>query len=136
MILATVATTVSPAMSSEATQTRRLPKPGAWVAQLGCDGVYPQIAKVRDVHPGDDALDLIFYSGSGERIGRLSPAAGGPKTFEPFCSAVTWVQIEPPPFHEVASARWGWRHLLTPIPLDGETGPAPTASDEDADEHD
>lgn len=93
---------------------RPLPQPGAWVAKLGCDGTYPQVAKVRDAYPGHNALDLIFYSGSGERIGRLSPAMGGPNGFEPFCGAESWVEIEPPPFDEMAKTRWGWRDLLTP----------------------
>ena len=94
---------------------RPLPQPGAWVAQLGCDDTYPQIAKVRDAHPQDNALDLVFYSGACERIGRVSPACGGPNGFEPFCGAETWVEIEPPPFADMAGARWGWRDLLVPV---------------------
>lgn len=92
-----------------------LPQRGAWVAQLGLDDPYPQIAKVREAHQEDNALDLVFYSGSGERIGRVSPAMGGPKGFEPFCCAQTWVEIESPPFEQMAKARWGWRDFLVPL---------------------
>jgi hypothetical protein len=105
----------APACSSPVDQpARTLPQPGAWVAQLGCDDYHPRIAKVRDAYPDHNALDLIFFSGTGERIGRVSPAMGGPKGFEPFCSAELWVEIDAPPFDEIAKTRWGWRDLLTP----------------------
>jgi hypothetical protein len=94
---------------------RPLPQPGAWVAQLGGDSEYPQIAKVREAHPYADALDLIFYSSAGERVGRVSPAMGGPTGFEPFCGAEFWVEIQTPRFAEIAEARYGWRELLTPL---------------------
>lgn len=94
--------------------TPSLPQPGAWVARLNDDDPHPQIAKVREAHPTANALDLVFYSGSGERLGRVSPACGGPTKFEPFCGAELWVEIEPPDFAEIKEARYGWRELLKP----------------------
>ena len=107
---------------------RPLPQPGSWVAKLECDSNHPQVAKVRDAHPEHNALDLIFYSGSGERIGRASPAMGGPKGFEPFCGAEAWVEIETPPFDEMAKARGGWRDLLVPVRPNAKVSGAGTAS--------
>jgi hypothetical protein len=106
--------------ASSVQPVRPLPKPGAWVARLACDGIHPQVAKVRDVYPEHNALNLIFYSSTGERIGRISPAMGGPKSFEPFCGADSWVEIEEPPFDEMAKTRWGWRDLLKPVRVDFE----------------
>lgn len=92
-----------------------LPKAGAWVAELGSGGDCPRVAQVRKAYPEHDALDLIFYASHGERIGRGSPAMGGPKNFEPFCGAEWWVEVEKPPFVLMAENPWGWRHLLTPV---------------------
>jgi hypothetical protein len=47
--------------ASSVQPVRPLPKPGAWVARLACDDIHPQVAKVRDVYPEHNALDLIFY---------------------------------------------------------------------------
>lgn len=93
---------------------RGFPKPGAWVARLVNDrDAYPQIAKVRQAYPEHDALDLVMYSASGKKLGRLSPHMGGPKGFEPFCGAQSWVEIEEPPFDAMdAGLRWGWATLL------------------------
>lgn len=71
--------------------------PGTWV----CDG--GRVAKVRDVYPPtkhepEGAYDLVIYARDGKRIGRESPAMGGPRGFEPFCSAANWRQIEEPKF--------------------------------------
>ena len=71
--------------------------PGTWV----CDGY--RIAKVRDIHaptghePGG-CYDLVLYARDGEKIGRESPVMGGPRGYEPFCSAENWREIEEPRF--------------------------------------
>ncbi|OUM00064.1 hypothetical protein [Variovorax sp. JS1663] len=71
--------------------------PGTWV----CDGY--RVAKVRDVHaptghePGG-CYDLVLYARDGDRIGRESPVMGGPRGYEPFCSAENWREIEEPRF--------------------------------------
>jgi hypothetical protein len=71
--------------------------PGTWV----CDG--DRIAKVREAHAPtkfDPAgcYDLVLYARDGERIGRETPAMGGPRGYEPFCDAGRWRAIENPRF--------------------------------------
>lgn len=71
--------------------------PGTWV----CNG--NRVAKVREVHAPSSyepagCYDLVFYGRDGERIGRESPAMGGPRGYEPFCSAGCWRAIEAPRF--------------------------------------
>lgn len=73
-------------------------KPGDWVAGKGD---HSRIAKVKDVSrdlDGEVLLDLWIYRSDGTRIGRLSPALSGPKTFEPGCDAVAWERISKPTF--------------------------------------
>jgi len=83
-----------------------------WVARLGADTNMPQIAKVKYIYPDGDVADLIFYSHTGEKLGRVSPAMGGPKGFEPACGLDTWVVIKEPKFDKLAEASWGWGHLV------------------------
>jgi hypothetical protein len=95
---------------------KQLPKVGSWVASLGLDGDHPQVAKVRDAYrdsEGAGLLDLVLYGQDGTKLGRTSPAMGGPRGFEPCCCADWWVEIEAPPFELMAEARFGFRHLLT-----------------------
>lgn len=71
-------------------------RPSDWVT----DG-HGRVAKVRAVYegePGEVLLDLVIYSRSGERLGRVSPHMGGPKTFEPACSSEGWHRIKEPSF--------------------------------------
>ncbi len=49
-------------------------------------------------HEPEGAYDLVIYARDGTRIGRESPAMGGPRGFEPFCSAENWQKIEEPRF--------------------------------------
>jgi hypothetical protein len=53
---------------------------------------------------GDVLLDLSIYDHKGSRIGRQSPAEGGPKSFEPACAAKHWERIKRPSFPIVP--RW------------------------------
>lgn len=72
---------------------------GDWVASL--DGTSFQIGKVRQSYRagGQILIDLVVYDTEGNRVGRVSPAMGGPRTFEP---AITYSggfrRIEPPSF--------------------------------------
>lgn len=70
-------------------------KPGDWVADQS-----DNVAKVRDVYDceGEILLDLVMYDRNGEKIGRISPACGGPRNYEPACSASIWERIEAPVF--------------------------------------
>jgi len=75
-------------------------KPGDWVASRGD---HRNVGKVKDVYrdPGSDEavlLDLVLYDRDGSRIGRKSPACGGPSGFEPACAADYWERITPPLF--------------------------------------
>lgn len=68
-------------------------RPGDWV----WDGSRPATVKrVYDDGSGEVLLDLVIYSRDGEKLGRQSPACGGPRTFEPACSANGWQRIAQP----------------------------------------
>lgn len=69
-------------------------KPGDWVVDEG-----ERVAKVKGVSRfnGDVYLDLYIYADDGRRIGRQSPAMGGPKTYEPCCSAEGWSRLKGEP---------------------------------------
>lgn len=76
----------------------------------------PQIGRVKDAY--NDAfgnrgllLDIVIYSHTGQRIGRESPALGGPRGFEPACSAEFWEPIEEPDFKWLADKFFYGRHL-------------------------
>lgn len=73
-------------------------KPRDWVA---CKGDHSRLAKVRGVardEKGNVLLDLWLYAADGSRVGRESPACGGPRTYEPSCDAEGWERISPPDF--------------------------------------
>jgi hypothetical protein len=65
-------------------------KPGDWVADQGA-----RVAKVKSVYwDGDDVLfDLYIYDDDGRRLGRTSPSMGGPRAYEPCCSANGWTRL-------------------------------------------
>lgn len=92
---------------------------GAWVADF-IDQDRPRIALVKEVYEmsGEVLLDLVFYERDGTRIGRVSPACGGPRNFEPACPADAWCLIEEPDFGYLAEPRYHWgdrvRRLKTP----------------------
>lgn len=67
-------------------------KVGDWVT----DG--DRIAKVKDTDESGNTLDLVLYDRMGNRIGRESPAFGGPRGFEPCCHAEHWRRIHEPVF--------------------------------------
>lgn len=73
-------------------------KKGDWVLRRD----WQQLAQVKEFSPASGSweatLDLIIYSRSGERIGRESPAMGGPRGFEPCCPASDWAPIRKPAF--------------------------------------
>src|SRR5688500_13558015 len=62
-----------------------------------------RVAQVKAVYEDPGAagkvlLDLVIFSSSGERVGRESPAMGGPRTWEPACAAEGWERIAEPDF--------------------------------------
>lgn len=74
---------------------------GNWVAEAP-EFDRPKIAKVKDIYfdriANEWVADLILYSAGGDRIGRESPACGGPRTFEPCVPVATWRAIKKPSF--------------------------------------
>lgn len=70
-------------------------RPGDW-AQDGAD----RVARVLRVYEdrGEVVFDLIMFGDNGDKLGRVSPACGGPRTFEPYCSIDGWRRIKEPEF--------------------------------------
>lgn len=72
-------------------------KPGDWAM----DALNPsRVAQVKavDWHQDEALVDLVLYSKNGDKVGRESPACGGPRSFEPSCPATDWVRIRKPDF--------------------------------------
>lgn len=97
-------------------------EPGSWVANFD-DQLRPRIARVKDAYEltGESLLDLVLYSHDGTRLGRVSPACGGPTKFEPACSAELWEPIEQPNFERMSEERFTWGRLVHRI---NHQGPA------------
>lgn len=107
---------------------------GDWVAQFDCNPQRPRIAKVRDEYadPIDKSqrlVDLVLYEHNGTRIGRESPACGGPRGFEPACPASRWTPIEEPDFPYLAELRHEWAERVKIRKLTGAPA-AVTAGDD------
>lgn len=73
---------------------------GDWVGRDGNSGF--EVARVRQAYMEDGKCyaDLVPYDLSGKVLGRVSPAFGGPKSFEPWCriSDYGWHRISRPDF--------------------------------------
>jgi hypothetical protein len=69
-------------------------KPGDWVS----DGHQVAQVKAVDWDGTEVVVDLVFYANNGEKLGRVSPAMGGPRTFEPSCSWRYWHRVHEPDF--------------------------------------
>lgn len=92
-------------------------KAGSWVVSNN-DSLQrrPTIAKVKEAYDdplggGELLLDLVIYSSSGKRIGRVSDPMGGPKTFEPACASSLWEPIAPPDFEKIGESFFYGDHL-------------------------
>lgn len=85
---------------------------GAWVADG--DQEQPRIAQVADCYEldGEWYLDLVMYRRDGTKIGRVSPACGGPRGFEPALPAASWELIEEPDWGWLAEPRYHWGDRL------------------------
>lgn len=72
-------------------------KPGDWVESRSGSG---DVATVRAVYRigGDVLVDLVLYDRDGGKVGRRSPACGGPRSFEPACNYDDWQRISEPEF--------------------------------------
>lgn len=85
-------------------------KKGNWVFD-GCQS-FGRIVNKPYEFSGVLHIDVALYNRDGERIGRESPACGGPTSFEPACTAEGWVVIEEPDFP--ISKRCYLADVLTP----------------------
>lgn len=83
---------------------------------------------------GEVLLDVVLYDRKGNRLGRRSPAEGGPRGFEPACPAEQFRRIAEPSFplqlrwvptdHGSKVAEW---HAGKPLPPANWTPPKPRA---------
>jgi hypothetical protein len=73
--------------------------PGDWVADHE-DNHSPIFGRVKECMEEPDGwfINLIVYAPHGERIGRRSPACGGPTSYEPFIAASRFRRIKDPVF--------------------------------------
>ncbi len=92
---------------------------GMWVADGDPLGHWlPRVAKVADVYDlFDERLaDIVYYSPTGHRVGRISPALGGPANFEPAVDTEHMVPIEEPEWPIRANHQFsGKGNLLVPL---------------------
>ena len=71
-------------------------KKGDWIFD-GCDQIGKAASDPYEIC-GQFHVDVTLYNRAGDRVGRLSPPMGGPRHFEPACSAADWMVIEKPRF--------------------------------------
>lgn len=74
-------------------------KKGDWIAEI--DTSQPLLGVVKDCYLIDNnqyCVDIIVFDWNGRKIGRRSPAEGGPTNFEPACPAEYFKQIKKPDF--------------------------------------
>lgn len=82
--------------------TNPLPfRPGDWVVDQNenpaqVKAVY-EMARL-DGQGTEVLFDLIRYDRDGDKLGRVSPSMGGPRSFEPACSIEGWRRIAEPSF--------------------------------------
>lgn len=100
---------LAPATTPAATsQPAPVPAPpfraGMWIANEH------RLGRVRYVHP-DGTLDVVLFERDGRQIGRVSPALGGPRGFEPSCSPEGWAPIARPAF---PMTKFAFLHDLAP----------------------
>jgi hypothetical protein len=73
-------------------------RPGDWVQ----DKSNARIAQVRSVYrdssDGEVLVDLWLYDHDGNKLGRVSPSEGGPRTYEPACPYKYWGRVKKPTF--------------------------------------
>ena len=113
-------------------------KVNGWVAtavkpELRDSDTTVRVARIRDVYrdpcpldgkPAAWLLDLVLYAKDGKRIGRETPAMGGPTRFEPSCPADFWAPIEKPDFETLGQQRMKllFAHHLEWIETEAEVG--------------
>lgn len=91
-----------------------------WVIER--DVQHPQLGRVKERY-WDSAcsqwvMDVVLYSPDGQRLGRTSPAMGGPRSFEPAVPFEYWQRIEKPvfPLGRDGTGYRDWRAATTALP--------------------
>jgi hypothetical protein len=67
-------------------------KDGQWIANSY------RIGKIKEMYSDGVTADIYLYDRNGNKIGRESPAMGGPTKFEPACDLSQWKAIKTPVF--------------------------------------
>lgn len=71
-----------------------------WVLEKNIQ--HPEIGQVKECYWDSSSqewvMDVVLYGPEGNRIGRSSPAIGGPEHFEPAVPVNHWERIEEPDF--------------------------------------
>jgi hypothetical protein len=101
-------------------------KPGDWATDSS-----DRIAKVKAIYrtpaiggsEEEILFDLIMYDWDGEKLGRISEAMGGPRSFEPACSIEGWRRIAQPEFPVSLKWRPSGKGKVTARHWAGETLP-------------
>lgn len=70
-------------------------RPRDWV--MDQSGRVATVKEIRE-YDGEILFDLVMYDHGGDKLGRVSPALGGPRTFEPMCSIEGWERVAAPTF--------------------------------------
>jgi hypothetical protein len=82
---------------------------------------HPSLGKVKDVYflGGEWLIDVVLYDPDGRRIGRESPAGGGPRGFEPAISASFFQRMRKPqfPMTRDTTGYRGWSQSAERLPL-------------------
>lgn len=90
-----------------------------WVMER--DVQHPSLGKVKDCYWDPTCqewvMDVTLYSPDGLRVGRSSPAMGGPRSFEPALPVEHWERIEKPqfPLARDGTGYRDWRDSVTVI---------------------
>lgn len=96
---------------------------GAWVAEVD-GGLRPVFGRVLRIYLDDFPsspsygawlIDLQCYGPDGGRIGRVSPAMGGPKSYEPCLTAARFRRIREPSFPFRIRYPGGYERFLVPL---------------------
>lgn len=91
-----------------------------WVMEK--DVQHPLLGCVKDVYWDGTCqqwvMDLVLYSADGTRVGRQSPAMGGPRSFEPALTCECYNRINKPrfPIQLDGTGYRDWRDGVTVIP--------------------
>lgn len=83
--------------------------------------MHPEFGRVKECYWDgcckEWVMDVVLYSPEGERIGRTSPAMGGPRHFEPAVPVEYWQRIQKPtfPLERDKTGYRDWRSATVPL---------------------